>query len=44
MKPDLVKQKFKENTFKEKDFKDNLRLLANYFKMMFIYDYNLDLL
>ena len=40
--PDLVKQKFKENTFIEKDFKDILRLLADYFKIMFINDYNLD--
>ena len=40
--PDLIKQKFKKDTFIEKDFKDNLRILVNYFKMMFINDYNLD--
>ena len=27
--PDLVKEKFKEDTFLEKDFNDNLKLLGN---------------
>ena len=40
--PKYVKGNYINNTFKEEDFKDNLKLIGNYFKYMFINDITLD--
>lgn len=39
--PYIIKEKYDNNAFVPSDFKDNLKLLDNYFKHMFIKDYRL---
>ncbi len=39
--PEIIKNKFKNESFVESDFKDNLLLLGNYFKYLFLKDYRL---
>lgn len=39
--PLIIKEKYDNNSFIADDFKDNLKLLGNYFKIMFIKDYRL---
>ena len=42
--PKIIKDKYKDNLFKEEDFIDNLSLIGNYFKQMFLEDYRLSIL
>ena len=39
--PEIIKTKFKNDKFVETDFKDNLVLIGNYFKYLFLEDYRL---
>ena len=40
--PNIFKEKYKNDSFIEEDFKDNLKILGNYFILMFIEDYSLE--
>ena len=40
--PKLIKEKYKNDSFKEEDFNNNFKLLGLYFKEMFIKNYTLD--
>lgn len=40
--PTIIEEKIKNNTLSKSDFKDNLKLIGNYFKYLFINDIRLD--
>ena len=40
--PKLMKEKYEKDEFIEEDFKNNIKILGHYFKLMFLKDYTLD--
>lgn len=40
--PKLMKEKYEKDEFIEEDFKNNIKILGQYFKLMFLKDYTLD--
>ena len=37
-----MKEKYEKDEFIEEDFKNNIKILGHYFKLMFLKDYTLD--